>query len=123
MYVQDRIREGKTSVWNLLQAGAHVYVCGDAATMAGALFLTCSACGADITWGCQVSIMPCIWHLLPACGVKGCLNEESGPNRQRAGAVERALLDILAEKAPSTDAQQQLAKLTAEGRYQRDVWY
>ncbi|MEM7189280.1 MAG: cytochrome P450, partial [Pseudomonadota bacterium] len=32
-YVQDVIREQRDSVWELLQAGAHVYVCGDGARM------------------------------------------------------------------------------------------
>ena len=40
-----------------------------------------------------------------------------------AGSVEQALLATLAEKAPGVDPEEQLAKLTAEGRYQRDVWY
>ena len=35
VYVQDRIREASDSVWDLLCRGAHVYVCGDAASMAG----------------------------------------------------------------------------------------
>lgn len=37
MYVQDRLKETGTQVWQLLQAGAHFYVCGDAAHMATAV--------------------------------------------------------------------------------------
>lgn len=37
MYVQDRLRESGQLVWRLLAAGAHFYVCGDAAHMAGAV--------------------------------------------------------------------------------------
>ncbi|MCM0018758.1 MAG: sulfite reductase subunit alpha [Tagaea sp.] len=34
IYVQDRMREAGTELWSWLQAGAHIYVCGDAARMA-----------------------------------------------------------------------------------------
>ena len=34
MYVQDKIKENKEQVWQLLQAGAIVYVCGDSSKMA-----------------------------------------------------------------------------------------
>jgi len=34
VYVQDKIREEATTLWQWLQEGAHLYVCGDAATMA-----------------------------------------------------------------------------------------
>lgn len=37
MYVQDRLRESGGLVWRLLQRGAHFYVCGDAAHMAGSV--------------------------------------------------------------------------------------
>jgi len=37
VYVQDRLRESGALVWELLEAGAHFYVCGDAAHMAGAV--------------------------------------------------------------------------------------
>ena len=37
MYVQDRLKETGSEVWQLLQAGAHIYVCGDAAHMATAV--------------------------------------------------------------------------------------
>ena len=37
VYVQDRLRESGALVWRLLRAGAHFYVCGDAAHMAGAV--------------------------------------------------------------------------------------
>lgn len=37
VYVQDRLRENGELVWQLLQEGAHFYVCGDAAHMAGAV--------------------------------------------------------------------------------------
>jgi len=37
VYVQDRLRESGELVWRLLTAGAHFYVCGDAAHMAGAV--------------------------------------------------------------------------------------
>lgn len=35
VYVQQRLREAGEEVWQLLQQGAHFYVCGDAAYMAG----------------------------------------------------------------------------------------
>ncbi|CAD7700288.1 unnamed protein product [Ostreobium quekettii] len=35
VYVQQRLRETGESVWELLEAGAHFYVCGDANSMAG----------------------------------------------------------------------------------------
>ncbi len=35
VYVQDRLRESAADIWALLEAGAHVYVCGDAQHMAG----------------------------------------------------------------------------------------
>eukprot|EP00887_Chlorella_sp_A99_P003434 scaffold7.g3434.t1 len=35
VYVQQRLAEEGDRVWGLLQAGAHFYVCGDAANMAG----------------------------------------------------------------------------------------
>ncbi|AAU37857.1 assimilatory sulfite reductase (NADPH) flavoprotein subunit [[Mannheimia] succiniciproducens] len=34
IYVQDKIREKSTALWQWLQEGAHVYVCGDASKMA-----------------------------------------------------------------------------------------
>lgn len=37
VYVQDRLRESGGLVWKLLQQGAHFYVCGDAAHMAGSV--------------------------------------------------------------------------------------
>ena len=37
VYVQDRLRENGQLVWKLLQDGAHFYVCGDAAHMAGSV--------------------------------------------------------------------------------------
>ena len=37
VYVQDRLRESGKLVWDLLEAGGHFYVCGDAAHMAGAV--------------------------------------------------------------------------------------
>ncbi len=35
VYVQQRLRETSTRVWELLEQGAHFYVCGDAGSMAG----------------------------------------------------------------------------------------
>ncbi|BDA47196.1 Sulfite reductase [NADPH] flavoprotein alpha-component [Coccomyxa sp. Obi] len=75
VYVQDRLRESGDLVWGLLEAGAHFYVCGDAAHM--------------------------------------------------AGAVEEALLTIIESsqgKGPDA-ARAYLAQLTAQQRYQRDIWY
>ena len=37
VYVQDRLREAGMQIWTLLEAGAHFYVCGDAAHMAEAV--------------------------------------------------------------------------------------
>jgi sulfite reductase (NADPH) flavoprotein alpha-component len=37
VYVQQRLREAGQTVWQLLQAGGHFYVCGDAGSMAGAV--------------------------------------------------------------------------------------
>ena len=37
VYVQDRLRETGQHVWDLMQRGAHFYVCGDAAHMATAV--------------------------------------------------------------------------------------
>lgn len=37
MYVQDRLRQASGRVWQLLQAGGHFYVCGDAGGMATAV--------------------------------------------------------------------------------------
>jgi sulfite reductase (NADPH) flavoprotein alpha-component len=37
VYVQQRLREAGETVWQLLQAGGHFYVCGDAGSMAGAV--------------------------------------------------------------------------------------
>ncbi len=34
IYVQDKIRENDSEVWNWLEGGAHFYICGDAAHMA-----------------------------------------------------------------------------------------
>ena len=34
IYVQDKIRENATALWQWLQEGAYFYVCGDAARMA-----------------------------------------------------------------------------------------
>ncbi|KJH48682.1 FAD binding domain protein [Dictyocaulus viviparus] len=34
VYVQDRLWESREKVWNVLEAGAHIYVCGDARNMA-----------------------------------------------------------------------------------------
>ena len=36
-YVQDRIREGSADIWRLMAAGAVIFVCGNAATMAPAV--------------------------------------------------------------------------------------
>jgi sulfite reductase (NADPH) flavoprotein alpha-component len=35
VYVQDLLREDSAMIWDLLQKGAHFYVCGDASQMAG----------------------------------------------------------------------------------------
>ena len=35
MYVQQRLKETSDYVWELLEDGAHFYVCGDASSMAG----------------------------------------------------------------------------------------
>ena len=35
--MQDRLRQSADKVWQLLEAGAHFYVCGDAAHMAAAV--------------------------------------------------------------------------------------
>ena len=35
VYVQQRLAESADLVWQLLEAGAHFYVCGDAGSMAG----------------------------------------------------------------------------------------
>ena len=37
VYVQQRLREAGLQVWRMLQQGAHVYVCGDAGSMAAAV--------------------------------------------------------------------------------------
>ena len=37
VYVQDRLRQSADKVWQLLETGAHFYVCGDAAHMAAAV--------------------------------------------------------------------------------------
>eukprot|EP00891_Asterochloris_glomerata_P006152 jgi/Astpho2/6152/Aster-03568 len=37
VYVQDRLAESSALVWRLLQQGAHFYICGDAAHMAGSV--------------------------------------------------------------------------------------
>lgn len=37
VYVQDRIQETGDHIWDLLERGAHFYVCGDAAHMAGSV--------------------------------------------------------------------------------------
>lgn len=37
VYVQQRLREAADTVWELLDAGGHFYVCGDAGCMAGAV--------------------------------------------------------------------------------------
>lgn len=34
VYVQDKLREQGREVWNWIQQGAHIYVCGDANRMA-----------------------------------------------------------------------------------------
>jgi cytochrome P450/NADPH-cytochrome P450 reductase len=34
VYVQDKIREQQNRIWQLIQAGASIYVCGDASKMA-----------------------------------------------------------------------------------------
>ncbi|KAF6255614.1 hypothetical protein COO60DRAFT_1534050, partial [Scenedesmus sp. NREL 46B-D3] len=40
VYVQQRLSEAGQTVWQLLQAGGHFYVCGDAGSMAGAVEAT-----------------------------------------------------------------------------------
>ena len=37
VYVQNRLREAAQMVWEALELGGHFYVCGDAASMAGAV--------------------------------------------------------------------------------------
>ena len=37
VYVQDRLAESAGLVWRLLEQGAHFYICGDAAHMAGSV--------------------------------------------------------------------------------------
>ena len=37
VYVQDRIQQRGELIWKLLEQGAHFYVCGDAAHMAGSV--------------------------------------------------------------------------------------
>ena len=65
VYVQDRLREGGALVWRLLRAGAHFYVCGDAAHMAGAV----EDALLDIIGSHQVTRVPSLHTLpsLPSC--------------------------------------------------------
>jgi sulfite reductase alpha subunit-like flavoprotein len=37
VYVQQRLAETADRVWELLEAGGHFYICGDAGSMAGAV--------------------------------------------------------------------------------------
>jgi sulfite reductase (NADPH) flavoprotein alpha-component len=48
-----------------------------------------------------------------------------GDASSMAGAVEKALLALLAERLPggATEAEAYLQRLSDSGRYQRDVWY
>ena len=43
VYVQDRIKQAKDRIWELLNQGAHVYICGDAANMAGGISVAAAA--------------------------------------------------------------------------------
>jgi len=47
VYVQDRMREAGADVWDWLQRGAHVYICGDAKRMAKDVETTLSAIAAQ----------------------------------------------------------------------------
>jgi sulfite reductase alpha subunit-like flavoprotein len=77
VYVQQRLEETGDRVWQLLEAGAHFYVCGDANSM--------------------------------------------------AGAVEAALLRVIAARLPGGGgegaARAYLAALSEAHRYERDVWF
>lgn len=79
VYVQQRLEETGDRVWELLEAGGHFYVCGDANSM--------------------------------------------------AGAVEEALMRIVAARLPGgagggeAGARAYLQRLAEEHRYERDVWF
>jgi sulfite reductase alpha subunit-like flavoprotein len=82
VYVQQRLEESADRVWELLEAGAHFYVCGDANSMAGAV---------------EHALLRIIAARLPGAG--------EGGDGGEAGA--RAYLQRLSE----------------EHRYERDVWF
>lgn len=54
VYVQQRVREAGRRVWELLEGGAHFYVCGDAGGMAPAV----QAALLDVIQDHQVLQMP-----------------------------------------------------------------
>lgn len=59
VYVQNRLAETGQQVWDLLQQGAHFYVCGDAAHMATAV----EEALLDII--CQYQVLHCLGDAHP----------------------------------------------------------
>jgi sulfite reductase (NADPH) flavoprotein alpha-component len=95
VYVQQRLREASNVVWQLLQDGAHFYVCGDAGCMAGAV---------------ETALLEIIAQHQHAV-VAGC----------EAGSILTAN-DVEPAAGVAAGAQSYLQRLVVEGRYQRDVW-
>ena len=69
--MQDRLRESGKLVWELLEAGGHFYVCGDAAHMAGAVerellkIIEAHMVSWDCCWQSLCSIcLPLRWQLV-----------------------------------------------------------
>eukprot|EP00775_Hariotina_reticulata_P009416 gene9416-9581_t len=96
VYVQQRLRETAKEVWQLLQAGAHFYVCGDAGSMAGAV---------------ETALLDIITQHQQTCVPEGEANRQ----------VTEVSVDPAAAAAAA--AQSYLQQLVEEGRYQRDVWF
>ena len=66
VYVQDRLVAEGALVWELIAAGAHVYVCGDASSMAGQVEVALK--GVAVTHGGLDALQAHAWlEALSAC--------------------------------------------------------
>jgi sulfite reductase (NADPH) flavoprotein alpha-component len=93
VYVQDRLAEAASLVWSLLQAGAHFYVCGDAASMAPAV----------------------------EAALLGVIRRGLEQEAQQAQLVEEQA--AVGSSKVQLQAEAYLAALSEAGRYERDVWF
>lgn len=153
VYVQNRVSEEGEKVWDLLEAGGHFYVCGDASSMAGAVEESLL----QIIEGHQVCltthvrqfysqiIAPALWNKFTrkSAGHLSLITMTLCQNRAKSllrvkdnySLFYKEFLNLIPfsrekdsfaanlQEGGPTGARQYLQTLQSQGRYQRDVWY